>query len=179
MSVTLKSLLLTPPLRREQATFATLPGASNPTTAEKIWTRGYDPIAQQRIACAVNPSLEQITALFGEEDDLEQILLNTMVHPVNETDLWIQSERDSAVFFDTLISLQVQLAFRSILVRRSESGPLGHTNYAQTIDLTYGHGDICVLCGEFKRHGIINVSRWTGQKTPDTNRTRLGREIRR
>lgn len=181
MSVPLRTLLCSPPLTQGgRVTFERLPGTEShrPLTSDKAWARNYDPIAQQYISWVVNPTLEMINTLYGEEDSLEQTLLDKLVHPVNETNHMIQSERDGGFFFDTYVSHPVQFAFSPILVRRSEAGPLGTTNSAQTVDLAYSHGDVCVLCGEFKKHGILSVPRWIGEKDHDTNRTRIGREIR-
>lgn len=177
MSLSFRDLLLTPSSREERVVFSTLPGASEPTTAEKAWAKDYDLIAQELIACVVNPSLDQLDALFGGLDDLDRKLLGRFVHPLDETYTWIQSEGDCAAFFHTHVSHPVQLAF-PFLVPRSEAGPLGATNYPQTVDFSLGHGDNCVLCGEFKKHGIIKPSRWTGNKSHNPNRIRLGREIR-
>lgn len=69
-------------------------------------------------------------------------------------------------------------AFSSVLTQRSEPGPLGTTSVSQTVDFLWGRGSSCLLLGELERHGIINPQVWTTGRTDDTNRKRLGRELR-
>jgi hypothetical protein len=178
MSESLRIILLTPPLSPEKTTYTSLPGASNPAVSQKAWVNGYHEIRRQNLRAVVDPSLEELDSLFGGEDPLNSLLFDRVAYPLNETNESLQSEGDSVRVFNTHISHPVQLAFDSILVLRSEVGPLGPTNYRQTIDVSWGYGASNVLCGELKRHGIIDPARWTGQRGLDHNRTWLAKELR-
>ncbi|KAI1317137.1 hypothetical protein F5Y16DRAFT_392930 [Xylariaceae sp. FL0255] len=103
-----------------------------------------------------SPHWEESQQLFGDEDDLDRLLLSTVVHPLNDLQGNLQSEGDCARTFYAHVALPVQLAFQQIIAQRSEAGPLGSTSVSQTVDCTWSHKTHCVLAGELKRHGIID-----------------------
>jgi hypothetical protein len=179
--VFLRDVLLQPAFPDGTAGFYTLPGAGKPTLSQKTWVAAYREVT--RFTLLIDPDQGQIDGVFGNEDALDDHLLNKDLSPLNGTVEWLQSEGDSVRTFYTNVSLPIQLAFQTLhgtpfIVQRSESGPLGPTDVTQTIDFTWGWGEHCLMIGELKRHGIIDVERWTGRLDPDSNRVRLGKELR-
>jgi hypothetical protein len=181
--VILRDLLLQPALPAGTATFHTLPGPGEPTLSQKTWTEEYHEVRQPALTLYETPNLDTINAVFGNEDALDAHLLNKDVNPLNGTIEWFQKEGDSVRAFYTHVSHPIQLAFQTdhgapFIVQRSESGPLGPTQVSQTIDFTWGCGECCLMMGELKRHKIINPGRWRGELQVDSNRRRLGKELR-
>jgi hypothetical protein len=180
--VILRDLLLQPALPDGTASYHTLPGASTPSLSKKNWVQNYPEV--QALRLYINPTRDTINTVFGDEDALDDHLLNRDVNPLNDTVEWFQSEGDSVRTFYTHISYPIQLAFQTgygtpFIVQRSESGPLGPTQVSQTVDFTWGWGDrVVLMMGELKRHGIIDVAKWRGQEAPDHNRRWLGKELR-
>ncbi|KAI0388294.1 hypothetical protein F5Y17DRAFT_470514 [Xylariaceae sp. FL0594] len=166
MSVALRNLLQIPAL--PYASLHSLPGAGNPSLSHKTWVSGYAEVTQARLIMSNSPDWEELRQLFGDEDDLDRLLLSTPVHPLNDLQENLQSEGDSARTFYT----------HQIITQRSEAGPLGSTNVSQTVDCTWSHKTHCVLAGELKRHGIINPQMWTGEEAANANRIWLGKELR-
>ncbi len=179
---TLRDLLLQAPLPNGAASFHTLPGAGKPSLSQKNWVQNYPEVNAIR-PLYLNPTRDYINAAFGDEDALDAHLLDKGVSPLNGTTEWLQKEGDSVRAFYTHVSHAIQLAFQThhgtpFIIQRSESGPLGHTDVNQTVDFAWGCGERCLLIGELKRHGIIDVERWTGESPTDTNRRWLGKELR-
>ncbi|KAL2129656.1 hypothetical protein VTI74DRAFT_7490 [Chaetomium olivicolor] len=180
--VLLRDLLLQPALPDRTAKFYRLEGAAKPSLSKKGWAADYPEVTRFRLY--INPDLNAINALFGDEDALDHHLLNRDVMSSNETVEWFQSEGDSVRAFYTKVSLPIQLAFQTdhgapFIVQRSESGPLGSTQVSQTIDFTWGWADRFVLMmGELKKHGMIDVATWRGVDPTDHNRKWLGKELR-
>lgn len=179
--VILRDLLLQPAFPNGTASFHTLPGAGKPSLSQKNWAQNY--LEVQALQLYMNPTRDHINTVFGDEDTLDNHLLNRDVSPLNGTTEWFQKEGDSVRTFYTNVSHPIQLAFQThhgtpFIVQRSESGPLGPTNVTQTIDFTWGCGERCLVIGELKRHGIIDVETWTGERPTDNNRRWLGKELR-
>ncbi|KAL2143201.1 hypothetical protein VTI28DRAFT_279 [Corynascus sepedonium] len=179
--VVLRDLLLQPALPDGTASFHTLPGAGKPSLSQKSWAKDYPEV--RRLRLFVKPTREHIDMALGGEDALDEHLLNRDVSPLNVTTEWFQKEGDSVRTFYTNVSHPIQFAFQThhgtpFIVQRSESGPLGQTNVKQTIDFTWGCGECCLVIGELKRHGIIDVKTWTGERPVDDNRRWLGKELR-
>ncbi|KAK4095746.1 hypothetical protein N658DRAFT_99972 [Parathielavia hyrcaniae] len=179
--VILRDLLLQPALPDGTGSFHTLQGADKPSLSKKNWAESYHEVLALQLF--VNPPREHIDIAFGGEDALDEHLLNRDMNPLNGTTEWFQSEGDSVRTFYTNVSHPIQLAFQThhgtpLIVQRSESGPLGQTNVTQTIDFTWGCEERCLMIGELKRHGIVDLETWTGTKETDRNRRWLGKELR-
>ncbi|KAK4172702.1 hypothetical protein QBC36DRAFT_222146 [Triangularia setosa] len=174
--VNLRDLLLQPPLPNGTSSFHRLPGAGKPSLSHKNWAREYPEV--QNLRLHVNPTEADINEVFGSEDALDEYLLNKEGSPLNVTTEWLQTEGDSVRTFYTKVAKPIQLAVQPFITLRSESGPLGPTNVNQTIDFTWGCGEHCLVIGELKRHGMIDVETWTGRAGTDSNRTWLGKELR-
>lgn len=174
--VKLRDVLLQAPFPDNTASFHRLPGAGRPTLTQKPWARDYHEI--QNLQYYLNPTEDDIDQVFGPEDALDAYLLNREVSPLNVTTELLQTEGDSVRTFYTKVAEPIQLAFQPVVALRSESGPLGPTDVNQTIDFTWGYRNHCLIIGELKRHGIIDVDRWTGVAGQNTTRTWLGKELR-
>jgi hypothetical protein len=179
--VILRDLLLQPALPDGTASFHTLPGADKPSLSKKNWADPYPEVLA--IQLFVNPPREHIDIAFGGEDALDGHLLSRDVNPLNGTTEWFQTEGDTVRTFYTNVSHPIQFAFQTqhgtpFIIQRSESGPLGPTNVTQTIDFTWGCGERCLMIGELKRHGIIDLKTWKGENPADHNRRWLGKELR-
>ncbi|KAL2005533.1 hypothetical protein VTN00DRAFT_2744 [Thermoascus crustaceus] len=61
---------------------------------------------------------------------------------------------------------------------RWETGPIGNTSTAVTVDFRYSVTNFCVLIGELKPPQTINPLFWNNPNAIQTNKTRLGRELR-
>jgi hypothetical protein len=178
MSMPLRDLLTTAPSDWCIPQYESLPDGHPPVVSQKNWTNEYPLVSSQSISTDINPDMNRLAELFGPENGLDEALLSEHVYPINATTELMCKEGDTVRCFYTYIAYPVMKAFRSVLTQRSESGPLGTTSVNQTVDFLWGRESSCVLIGELKRHGIINPQAWTTGRTDDTNRKRLGRELR-
>ncbi|KAI1116719.1 hypothetical protein F5Y14DRAFT_53349 [Nemania sp. NC0429] len=179
MALPLRTLLTQPAI--PWASFHHLPGAEGTSSlSKKNWVAPYELIPSQYLNLVRNPDFNEIDNVLGAEDELDRLLLSRTVYMHNHIPEALQNEADSVRAFYTHISLPIQLAFQGIIIQRSEAGPLGPTNYSQTVDFTWSHGDRCVLVGELKRHGIIADESWLNRidSDPDHNRRLLSKEMR-
>lgn len=181
--IQLRDLLLEPPFPNGTAHYMTLPGAGHPTLTTKTWAADYEEVQVAEEQLLVDPSLEAINALFGDEDGLDRELLNQNVYFPQLPAEVFQTEGDSSRAFSTHVGLPVYLALRTsngtqFIAQRSESGPLGSTNVNQTVDLVFNTETDSLVVVEFKKHGIIDTERWTNQRQANKTRLNLGKEMR-
>lgn len=174
MEYTARDLLLTPAL--PGSTYHAIPGAANPVTSHKSWADGYD--CMPHLRAFLNPTKDDINTFFGNEDALDDFLLNTSANPSNPLTERFQTEGDTVRAFYAQLSSCIHFPIQGFSNLYAESGPLGNTNVTQTVDVQWGIETSTLLVGELKRHGIIDPSQWSGAQNPNINRTRLGKEMR-
>lgn len=155
----LRELLLQPAFTPETVKCFTPEAAGKPILTHQAWVKKYPEV--QYLQHCENPDQATINGVFGEEDALEEHLLNRTVSPLNAAVRYLQSEGDSDRAFYTNVSLPVQLAFQTAhgtpcVIQRSGSAPPASTVVGRTVAFTWRHGDRCLIVGVLKKQGIID-----------------------
>ncbi|QDS77975.1 hypothetical protein FKW77_001927 [Venturia effusa] len=150
----------------------------------KAWTAPYPQILGQNNLTVHPPTNAGLLAMFGVEDDLDQLRLSTYAYPLNSYVDVLSTEGDSVASFHRQITTAVRLAFTNypFIIERSESGPPGHAPFAETVDhyfsFTHVNRECLLAAGELKNRGIIRRARWYGVQAAAGTEARLGKELR-
>ena len=157
----------------------TFPNAARSTTALKTFAANYPLLPQNSLDVFFEPTVDQIYGVFGDPDDLENSLLNMEVDPVPRAYETITTHGDVVRAFNTQMWLPMHRVFQTVgLMVGSERGPRGPTHFSGTVDISWGLGtkDLAVL--DCKKPLVIDVTYWAAQQGGETNRERLGQELR-